>query len=440
MLAEPAALMVAFPTGAPYRIDQVMAAPGAMTLLFLGQLLAAALLSWWVVYQPGRRLWGLVFAGLLLLQVALFFTLASWGTSDITKLNHFLSVDRAAIKGEPFWLLVAPLIVVLPFRMAMVHGLVVAGYGAAALLLARHWRAWSWAGWWVLLICCSPLLRGFMQNSHSRQALSTLLLLPVLLWAGRLARVPRLTLVVLPLWGLTCHTTALFTLLLALLPRLPGMGTWPGGSGRRLVLAPAPRAPALWAPAAWLQNQWRAAPWRVLALALGGLILVGVLAGYWAWELVPMVRTKLDSYWSQQGYANSYPLAAAVGRLQLAMAIGVVLSCQQRRVGLARFLACDRGRQLVLYALIYGLVEGALALGLVPQITSRLADPAGFFLLIVWLAWLERYRCLWAALPALLVTLDYWLVERLAGSQALLCGSNDTFLCVPDRWPWQVRY
>jgi hypothetical protein len=272
-----------------------------------------------------------------------------------------------------------------------------------------------------------------MQNAHSRQALSTLLLLPVLLWAGRLARVPRLTLVVLPLWGLTCHTTALFTLLLALLPRLPGMGTWPGGSGRRLL-----RAPVYWA--AWVQKQWRAAPWRVLALAMGGLILVGVLAGHWAWELVPMVQTKLDSYWSQQGYANSYPLAAAVGRLQLAMAIGVILSCQQRRVGLVRFLACDRGRQLVLYSLVYGLVEGGLALGLVPQITSRLADPAGFFLLIVWLAWLERYRCLWAALPALLVTLDYWLVERLAGSQALLCGSNDTFLCVPDRWPWQVRY
>ncbi|GDX74085.1 hypothetical protein LBMAG40_07420 [Cyanobium sp.] len=435
MLAEPAASMFPFPTVAPYRIDQVMAAPGAMTLLFLGQLLAAALLSWLAVCQPGRRAWGLVCAGLLLLQVALFFTLASWGTSDITKLSYFLTFERSVVRGEPFWLLVAPLIVVLPFRMAMVHGLVVAGYGAAALLLARHWRAWSWAGWWVLLICCSPLLRGFMQNAHSRQALSTLLLLPVLLWAGRLARVPRLTLIVLTLWGLTCHTTALFTLLLALLPRLPGMGTWPGGSGRRLVRAPAP-----WAPAPWLKTQWRDAPWRVLALAMGGLILVGVLAGYFAWELVPMVRTKLDSYWSQQGYANSYPLAAAVGRLQLAMAIGVILSCQQRRVGLTRFLACDRGRQLVLYSLVYGLVEAGLALGLVPQITSRLADPAGFFLLIVWLAWLERYRCLWAALPALLGTLDYWLVERLAGSQALLCGSNDTFLCVPDRWPWQVRY
>ena len=54
MLAEPAASMVPFPTVAPYRIDQVMAAPGAMTLLFLGQLLAAALLSWWAVCQPAR--------------------------------------------------------------------------------------------------------------------------------------------------------------------------------------------------------------------------------------------------------------------------------------------------------------------------------------------------------------------------------------------------
>jgi hypothetical protein len=438
MLTELAVLMAAFPTGAPYRIDQVMAAPGAMALLFMGQVLAAALLSWLAVSKGGRRLWGLATAGLLLVLVALFFTLASWGTSDITKLSYFLTFDRSVVRGEPFWLLVAPLIVALPFRMAMVHGLVAAGYGAAALVLARQWRAWSWAGWWVLLICCSPLLRGFMQNSHSRQALSTLLLLPVLLWAGRLARVPRLTLVVLPLLGLICHTTSLFTLLLALLARFPGMGNWPGGSGLRLSRAPAQGLPAL--GGAWWQNQWRAAPWRVLALALGALSVVVVLAGHWAWELVPMVRGKLDSYWSQQGYANSYPLAAAVGRLQLAMAIGVVLTCQQRRVGLARFLACDRGRQLVLYGLVYGLVEAGLALGLVPQITSRLADPAGFFLLIAWLAWLERHRCLWAALPALLITLDYWLVERLAGSQALHCGSNDTFLCVPDRWPWQVRY
>lgn len=433
MPAETAVLLAAFPTGAPYRIDQVMAAPGAMTVLFLGQVLTASLLSWLAVAKAGRRFGGLVCAALLLVQVALFFTLASWGTSDITKLNHFLPFDRSLIRGEPFWLLVAPLITALPFRMALVQGLVVAGFGAAALLLARQWRAWIWAGWWVLLICCSPLLRGFMQNSHSRQALSTLLLLPVLLWAGRLARVPRLPLVVLPLWGLTCHTTSLFTLLLALLPRLPGLGTWPAGSWQRWSTAPTGLVH-------WWSKRWRHSPWRIGALALGALLLVGLLLSQWTRELVPMVEAKLNSYWSQRGYANSYPLAAAVGRLQLAMVIGVALSCHERRVGLARLLACERSRQLLLFACVYGLIEAALALGFVPQITSRLADPAGFFLLIVWLAWLERYRCLWAVLPALLVTLDYWLVERLAASQALHCGTNDTFLCLPDRWPWQVSY
>jgi hypothetical protein len=317
--------------------------------------------------------------------------------------------------------------------MALVQGLVVAGFGAAALGLAHQWRAWSWAGWWVLLICCSPLLRGFMQNSHSRQALATLLLLPVLLWAGRLARVSRLTLVVLPLWGLTCHTTSLITLLLALVPRLPGLGSWPAGSWQRWGKVSA-------AAGQWWLTSWHRSPGRIGLLALAILILLGLVANQWAQELIPLLAVKWNSYGSQRGYANSYPLAAAVGRLQLAMVIGVALSCHERQIGPSGFLACDRSRQLLLFALIYGLVEGALALGLVPQITSRLADPAGFFLLIVWLAWLERYRSLWAALPALLVTLDYWLVERLAASQALHCGSNDTFLCVPDRWPWQVRY
>ena len=43
-------------------------------------------------------------------------------------------------------------------------------------------------------------------------------------------------------------------------------------------------------------------------------------------------------------------------------------------------------------------------------------------------------------LPALLVTLQYWLTDRLLASHALPCGRNDEFLCVPDRWPWQLRY
>jgi hypothetical protein len=62
------------------------------------------------------------------------------------------------------------------------------------------------------------------------------------------------------------------------------------------------------------------------------------------------------------------------------------------------------------------------------------------FLLIVYLAWLNRYQCHWAVLPALFVTVDYWLIERLLPSRLLSCGLDDNFLCVPDRWPWQIRY
>ena len=71
---------------------------------------------------------------------------------------------------------------------------------------------------------------------------------------------------------------------------------------------------------------------------------------------------------------------------------------------------------------------------------SRFADPIALFLLVSWLAWIAHNNCGWAVLPALLVTLDGWLIDRILASHALPCGRNDEFLCVPDRWPWQVRY
>jgi hypothetical protein len=85
-------------------------------------------------------------------------------------------------------------------------------------------------------------------------------------------------------------------------------------------------------------------------------------------------------------------------------------------------------------------VQASVAAGWQAQITSRFADVIGLFLLVIWLGWLAWYRCLWAMLPALAVTFEAWIVERLLGSLALSCGRNDDFLCVPDRWPWQVRY
>jgi hypothetical protein len=64
----------------------------------------------------------------------------------------------------------------------------------------------------------------------------------------------------------------------------------------------------------------------------------------------------------------------------------------------------------------------------------------GFFLLLSFIAWIHHYQAHWCALPALIITLFYWLDDRILASANLGCGRNDDFLCVPDRWPWQIRY
>lgn len=145
----PLLTMLPFPTEAPYRIDQVTAAPLLLAVLVLAQGVAAALMSWAAWKGRSRLWWGA--AGLLLTLVALFFTLASWGTSDITKLSFYFTHDLSRVRGEPFWIALAPLIVHLPYRMAAVHGLVAASFAAAPLLLSKVWRHPGWGGWWALL-------------------------------------------------------------------------------------------------------------------------------------------------------------------------------------------------------------------------------------------------------------------------------------------------
>ncbi len=390
-----------FPTVAPFRIDQVTAAPLAMAALFGVQLLAAALMSW-AARRERLQLWnGLALLSLAL--VAVFFTLASWGTSDTTKLSHYLAFDLSRVRGEPFWALLAPVVVHLPYRMALVHGLVVAGYGAAPLLLARQWRAWAWGGWWSLLVVCSPLLRNFLQNGVSRQALMTLLLLPLLLWAARLARIGRWPLALATGLAATVHTSFPLTLALALVPRLLAVRSMLRLHGRLLLPAVA---------------------------ALGLLVLLAA----------PQALEKLRVYSAQESYFPTYALRPEVIRLQLAMALGVLLACWRRRLGWRQLLACDRSRCLASFALLFWLLQQSLHWHLMAPITSRLVDPVGLYLLILWLGWLQRQRCFWAAVPALVVTLHYWGGVRLLGSFSLVCGSNDEFLCIPDRWPWQVRY
>jgi hypothetical protein len=402
-----------FPAEAPYRVDQVMAAPLAMTALFLGQLLLAALISH-CAQRDRRQGWWIAAAALAASEV-LFFTLASWGNSDTTKLSHDLAFSLDKVRGESFWMLMAPLIVRLPWRMSLVHGLVAGGYGAMAMLLARHWRCPAWAGWWALLLCSSPLLRNFLQNGVSRQALLTLLLVPLWLWAGRLARLAPWGTVLASLGAATMHTTFMGTLALALLPRVvSGPVLRPGAVARRVLTWPL---------------------WRRLGLA-AVLMAVLLLAGL----LMPMMLSKLAFYINRESYFNRYALSLPVQHLQLAMILGVLLGGWQQRLRPHSLLACAHTRVLLLFALLFALAQVSIAQGWLPQITSRFSDALGLFLLLSWLAWLRRHRCLWAVLPALLVTLQYWLLDRLIASHTLPCGRNDEFLCVPDRWPWQLRY
>jgi hypothetical protein len=400
-----------FPTSAPFRVDQVTAAPLAMTGLFLVMVLAAAAMSWAAVRHRRRFWWGA--AGLLFLLVAVFFTLANWGNSDPTKLSHYLPFDLSRVQGEPFWMAVAPLVVRLPYRMAMAHGLVSAGYAAAVMLLARRLDVSAWAGWWALLLCCSPMLRNFFQNGVTRQALATLLLLPVLLWAAGIAPMGRVRTALAALWAGTAHTTFAGILLLGLLPSLLADPAPPAARGVRI---------------AFPRKTWIAC----LALLAALLLVLGIGA--------PTFVSKLWSYTQQESFFSRYAVAGAVARLQLAMVVSVVISCWHRRLGWKALLACSRSRQLGCFVLLFLAVQGSVLNGWFPQITSRFADVVGFFLLILWLAWLVRYRCLWAMLPALVVTIEAWMGERLFASVGLGCGRNDAFLCVPDRWPWQVRY
>jgi hypothetical protein len=411
----------AFPLSAPFRIDQVTTAPGLLVGLFLAEALLAILLHLAAVRGWQRLWWGALAA--LLTLVAVFFTLASWGNSDTTRFSHFLQVDPARAPPEPLWRLLAPLILLLPYRMAAVQGLVAAGFAAAPALLARLWGVPAWAGWWALLITTSPMLRGFLQNAHTRQALATLLLLPVFLQTARLLRLPRRWLGLSVLLSALTHNTFVLNLPLSLSPlllRLPELGAWWRPS-------PAPSAdPAT--PSSAVSLLRRAAPWLLLVAALGLFLLVA-----------PEALNRFLDY-AQDDYYNRYPVRRVVGRLQRALFFGLLLGCVQRRLSPLALLRCPITLLLLGFGLLYVGVQQSIAHLWLPQITSRLADGVGFFLLILYLAWLQRHRCLWCLLPALYVTLQYWLEGRLLPSGSQLCGRNDEFLCIPDRWPWQVRY
>ncbi|MCS5691536.1 hypothetical protein NZK33_06000 [Cyanobium sp. FGCU-6] len=407
-----------FPPAAPFRIDQVTQAPLLLVTLFVAEGLLAILIHWAAVRGRQRIWWGAL--AVLLALVAVFFTLASWGNSDTTRFSHYLEWDPDRAPPEPLWRLLGPLILLLPYRMAAVQGLVATCFAAAPALLARLWGVPAWAGWWALLITCSPMLRGFLQNAHTRQALATLLLLPLLLQTARLIRLPwRWLGLGVGLSALT-HNTFVLNLPLSLSPlllRLPELA-----ARLRASFAGSDAG----APGA---RRGRLALWLLLGLAC---LLLFLLAA-------PMALDRFFDY-AQDDYYNRYPVRSVVGRLQRALFFGLLLGCVQRRLTPLRLLRCPITLLLLLFGLLYIAVQQSIDHLWLPQITSRLADTVAFFLLILYLAWLQRYRATWCVLPALYITFQYWLEGRLLPSGTLLCGRNDEFLCIPDRWPWQVRY
>lgn len=398
-------LITAFPISAPFRLDQVTTAPGLLAALAVGQLVGAAVLD-----ISGRRGWHRLWwqaVGVFLILTLVFFTLATWGTSDTTKINHALTTNRAGgTVGEPFWWLLGPLFLHLPYRMAFVHGMVASGYAGAALALARRWGVPAWAGWWALFLTWSPLLRSFLQNGITRQALSTLLLLPLFLRLAGLLPI-RKPLVLLGVVGsASSHTTFPFSLGLALSPLLVGPGL------KRFLAS--------------LRRQWL---WPLAAAMVLVLVIV-----------VPVTVRKLAIYSGEGTFFSSYSLLPEVRRLQLAMALGLVGACWQHRLGPKRLLDCALSRLLLLFAGLYGLLQWAVAKEWFASIAFRLSDGVGLLLLVLVLAWLHHYNSQAWLWPALLVTLHYWFFIRILPSGDLMCGKDDAFLCVPDRWPWQIRY
>jgi hypothetical protein len=403
-----------FPTAAPFRVDQVMVAPLGMTGLFVAQGLLAILIHVAAV----KRRWPLWRAGVigLLLLVFAFFTLASWGNSDTTRFSHFMEWDPSKAPPEPLWRLLRPLVLLLPYRMAAVQGLVASGFAAAAVLLATSWRAQAWAGWWSLLLLGSPMLRGFLQNAHTRQALAVLLLLPLFLHTARLVQFKRRMLGLGVVLSAATHSTFVLNLPISLLPAL-----------QRLPEA----APVLLQRARSMDRADWLRRWPWLLLAAGVLTLFLLLA--------PAALDRFLDY-SQDEYFNNYPVRKIVGRLQRALAFGLVLGCLQARLRPLQLLRCRLTQLLLVFGLLYIGIQASINALWLPQITCRLADGVAFFLLILYLGWLHHYRVYWCVLPALYVTLQYWLEGRLLLSGSFDCGRNDEFLCIPDRWPWQVRY
>ncbi|MFL0753089.1 MAG: hypothetical protein AB8B41_06940 [Prochlorococcus sp.] len=394
-------LLLTFPSESPYRIDQVMSSPSLMTLLFVSQLLLASWISWTAARQ--KISWWLLAAGLFCLTTSVFFTLSSWGTSDVTKLNHYIDQLAERLPAEPFWWIAAPLIKVLPYRMAAIHGLVATFFSALVIFLSRCWRVPGWGGWWALLLLTSPFLRGFLQNAHTRQAWAVLLVVPLFLRASGFLEIRILPVLSSAALALFSHLTAFPMLILASIP-----ASWQCiGSFARLP--------------------------RLVKIGVFGL-LVAALA-----VLAQPIWLKLLDYASQMNFFSSYSIQRPVLVSEVLLLVAVVLACRRRQISWSVLKHCQASRTLLLYTLMFIIVQCGVRFEIYPQIVFRFADPIGLFLLLSVLRWFQLYSSKQMLLPLLLFSLMIW-GKQLVDPVGLNCGFDDDFLCIPDRWPWHIVY
>lgn len=406
----------AFPERGPYRLDQVRSDPILLTGLFVFQIALA-----WLIDRSARRqrpATQTIASLLLVLVTGVFFSLSSWGLGDVTRLSYLLVEDPRTLGwSEPFWTLLAPLVRWMPYRFSFLHGAVAAGYAAAAIMLARRLRSAAWGGWWALLIVCSPLLRNFLQSGVTRQALSTLLLMPLMLWCAGGLRLSPLRLTALSSAAALCHSSFPLSLLVA---------------GAPLLM----RAPAVLRRAGTTLSRCSAGSARLL-IAIGLPMLMALTWLLWNGR---SAREKLIDYLWNQSYFPTFLLRPEVDSLLLAMTISGAAAIWLSRSSGKELLRSPLPRCTAFFLLAIFLLRLSIRHSFFPQITSRFQDAVGFYLLIVFLAWLSECSLQRLSVIPLAATLHYWLFDRLGFSGLIQCGRNDEFLCIPDRLPWQINY
>ncbi len=390
-----------FPSESPYRVDQVMSSPWLMTLLFLFQILFASLISWFAAKE--KMSWWWIAATLFCFSTTIFYTLSCWGTSDITKLNHHIDQFAVHLSAEPFWVILAPLIKILPYRMAAIHGLVATSFAALAISLSRCWRVPAWGGWWALLLLTSPFLRGFLQNAHTRQAWALLLIVPLFLSVAgflKLRIFPVLTSAVLALFS---HLTVFPMLFLAS------------------------------APASWQSlDPFRKLPRLVKVMAI--ILLFSSLAIF-----SQPIYFKLLGYIDGMSFFSSYSVHRSVLVSEVLLLWAVVVTCNKKQISWFAFRNCYASKALLLYSFMFIVVQFAVKFEVYPQVAFRFADPIGLFLLLSAFHWFQIYSSKKMLIPLLVFSLIIW-AKHLIDPNGLNCGFDDDFLCIPDRWPWQIVY